>query len=81
MSGTRDWKAIIDLAEDVDTRLSDTQKIAALKTVCRTAAHLNEDSAAALEVAMMLGIHPSQNGDDDSFRDVSSYRAIPSLQP
>jgi hypothetical protein len=88
MRGTRDWKAIIDLAEDVDTRLSDTQKMAACRTVAQTAAHLGnrgelvpgEESAAAREICMMLGIHPSQEGEDDSFRDVDSFRDIP-IQP
>jgi len=86
MRGTRDWKAIIDLAEDVDTRLSDGQKMAACRTVASTAAHLHtlgeladgEESAAALEVCMMLGIHPSQV-DDDSYRDVELYRDAPFL--
>jgi hypothetical protein len=68
MKGSRDWKAIIDQADDIDTRLNDGQKMAALKTVCQTAAILGEDSAAALDVAMMLGIHPSQI-DDDTYRD------------
>jgi hypothetical protein len=79
MRGTRDWKAIIDLAEDVDTRLSETQKMAACRTVAHSAARLGEDSRAALEVCLMLGIHPSQNNDDESFRDVDSYRDVPML--
>lgn len=70
MRGTRDWKAIIDLAEDVDTRLSEDQTRAACRTVAQSAARLGEDSTAALEVCLMLGIHPSQKDDDDSFRDV-----------
>jgi predicted metal-dependent TIM-barrel fold hydrolase len=86
MRGTRDWKAIIDCSEDVDTRLSDGQKMAACKTVAHTAAHLHtlgelkdgEESKAALEVCMMLGIHPSQI-DDESYRDVDLYRDAPSL--
>jgi hypothetical protein len=80
MRGTRDWKAIIDLSEDVDTRLSETQKMAACRTVAQTAVHLDEGADAAREVMMMLGIHPSQEGDDDSFRDVDSFRDIPIQQ-
>jgi hypothetical protein len=86
MRGTRDWKAMSDLAEDVDTRLSSDQKTAARRTVCSTAARLgikgelsdDELTPAALEVCMMLGIHPSQV-DDDSYRDVDLYRDAPSL--
>jgi hypothetical protein len=70
MRGTRDWKAIIDLSEDVDTRLSEDQKSAACRTVAATAARLDAGSQAALEVCLMLGIHPSQRNDDDSFRDI-----------
>lgn len=77
MKGTRDWKAIIDQSEDVDTRLSDQQKMAACRTVAQTASRLNENSAAALQICLMLGIHPSQNDDDDSFRDVDSYHDVP----
>lgn len=76
MRGTRDWKAIVDLAEDVDTRLSDDQKKKACRTVAQITSRLGEDAKAALEVCLMLGIHPSQDNDDDSFRDIPALSVI-----
>lgn len=51
----RDTKALTDEVEFFDEPSRDT-KMAALKTIC---AH-STDVSEALEVALMLGVHPSQ---------------------
>lgn len=77
MRGNRDWKAIIDLAEDVDTRLSEDQKSAARRIVAANAAgaSLADQVADATELMMALGIAPGQV-DDDSFRDIPALHAV-----
>lgn len=77
MRATRDWKAIADLTEDVDTRLCDDQKSAARRIVCGFAqgGTLQEQAADALALMEALGIHPNQI-DDDSFRDVPALRYL-----
>ena len=63
----RDPNAMTSVSEDIDTRLSETQKEAARRVICTYAqgATLAEQIADAEELMKALGVHPSQDDEVD----------------
>jgi len=61
----RDGRALMDMSEDVDTRLSEVQKAGARRIVAANAqgATLAEQVADAEALMIMLGVHPTQRDD------------------
>jgi hypothetical protein len=67
MKAIRDGRAVADMTEDVDVRLSEEQKAAARRIVCANAQGegLTEQAADAAELMRCLGVHPDQNDELD----------------
>jgi hypothetical protein len=66
MKVVRDGRALTDMCEDEDTRLSEGQKTAARRIICANAAGdtLAELVADAEEIMLALGVHPHQREDE-----------------
>lgn len=63
----KDGKALAGMMEDVDTRLTPEQKYRARRIIAGRAvgATLAEQVADAELLMMALGVHPTQDGNDD----------------
>ena len=63
----RDPQALTEMSEDVDTRLTQEQRLAARNIICGNAIGktLKAQVADAEDMMKMLGVHPSQDDDED----------------
>jgi hypothetical protein len=63
----RDHQGLTNMSEDIDTRLSEEQKMAVRRLCCANAVGdtLAEQVADAEELMMAAGVHPRQIDDDE----------------
>ena len=73
----RDHQGLTNMSEDVDTRLSEEQKMAVRRLCCANAAGdtLVEQVADAEALMWAMGVHPAQPDDDDEY--LTPYPTMP----
>lgn len=76
----RDHQGLTNMSEDVDTRLSEEQKLAVRRLCCAHAVGdtLAEQVADAEALMWAMGVHPAQPDDDEDDYYRTTYPALPS---